>query len=365
MGIRYLLSSLTPLLLVFLIVSILSFSITFIASFSDAIDRMIVILGSGSILTQSEVDTKDLPEGSSVDYVKTGEGILYGENGESLVYLKGFDTGYFDGERGEKIKLYSDPDIKGNTIYISSSLSRLMDLDILDRMTLLLYEKDKDRTRPVLMTVKGIFDSGYAQLDKYLAYVDNSLLSGDGAYEVLLPAGCDIEGIQDALMEKGIWSESYREIYSALYTNVQSSIQILYIILAAVALLSAFFSSDVARVYVDRDKSDIAALLMLGLPGARVRMLYSKMTLIASSIASIAGIIVGIAISYATPALIRGLSRYNPSLFEYYITGFDITIPYSTLLVMFAMMLLFSFATLYLSLKRVGRDDLSSLVENE
>ena len=62
MGFKYLLSSITPLILVFLIVGILSFSLTFIISFSDAIDRMIVILGSGSISTYEEVPLSMLPD---------------------------------------------------------------------------------------------------------------------------------------------------------------------------------------------------------------------------------------------------------------------------------------------------------------
>ncbi|MBQ2259450.1 MAG: hypothetical protein II339_04205, partial [Spirochaetales bacterium] len=120
MGFKYLLSSITPLILVFLIVGVLSFSLTFIISFSDAIDRMIVILGSGSISTYEEVPLSMLPEGSSVDYVKTGEGILYSENGESLAYLKGFDEGYFDSERGSAMNLVEDASLNGNTLYVSA-----------------------------------------------------------------------------------------------------------------------------------------------------------------------------------------------------------------------------------------------------
>ncbi|MBO5770533.1 MAG: hypothetical protein J6R23_04715 [Spirochaetales bacterium] len=365
MGFKYLLSSITPLILVFLIVGVLSFSLTFIISFSDAIDRMIVILGSGSISTYEEVPLSMLPEGSSVDYVKTGEGILYSENGESLAYLKGFDEGYFDSERGSAMNLVEDASLNGNTLYVSASLSRSLSLEIGDRLTLLLYEEDKNRTRPLLMTIKGVFDSGYAQLDKYLAYVDNSVLSSSGSYEVLIPAGEDVDEVSNALIDNGIFASTYKENYSALYTNVQSSIQILYIILLAVALLSAFFSSDIARVYLDRDKMDIAALMMLGMEEKRIRLLYSKLTLISVLIASLAGTIAGIALSHMTPWMVGKIAEADPALLEYYITGFEIRVPYLMIGAMIVIMLLISYVTLHCSMKRIKSGNLASLVENE
>lgn len=365
MGVRYILSSFTPLLLVFLIVAILAFSITFIISFSDAIDRMIVLLGSGSLACYEEVPQDILPDGSSVDFAKSGEGILYGENGENLAYLKGFDPGYFDGERGLKLKLNADDSLGGNTLYISSSLSRSMDLSIGDRLTLLLYEEEKNRTRPVLMTVKGIFDSGYAQLDKYMAYVDNSLLDGDGIYEILLPLSEDVNAIQDNLYNQGYYTETYKDLYSALYSNVQSSIQILYIILASVALLSAFFSSDIAKVYLDRDRKDIAALLMLGMDEKRVQKLYAKLTSVSVLLSSLLGTAMGIALSFFTPDIIGAIAKRNPSLFEYYITGFEVRVPVLAIAAMIALMLIVSYLTQRISLRSIVRGNLASLVENE
>ena len=365
MGLKYILSSFTPLLLVFLIVAILAFSITFIISFSDAIDRMIVLLGSGSLSSSEEIQLDLLPQGSFIDYTKRGEGILYGENGENLAYLKGFDSGYFDGERGLKLKLEADDSLSGNTLYISSSLSRNMDLAIGDKLTLLLYEEEQNRTRPVLMTVKGIFDSGYAQLDKYMAYVDNSLLDGSGAYEILLPLSVDVDAVQKALLENGYYTETYKELYSALYSNVQSSIQILYIILASVALLSAFFSSDIAKVYLDRDRKDIAALLMLGMDEKRVQKLYAKLTSVSVLMSSILGTIMGIALSFITPDIISLIAKRNPTLFEYYITGFEVRIPALAIASMIALMLVVSYLSQRISLKNIIRGNLASLVENE
>ena len=102
-------------------------------------------------------------------------------------------------------------DLEGrNPIYISKTLALRLKLDFGDTMTLMLYETEKNRARPVLVTVKGIFDSGYAQLDRYLAYVDYSLIGGDGEWEIILGDNNETDKRAEELWAKGIWCETYR-----------------------------------------------------------------------------------------------------------------------------------------------------------
>ena len=56
MGVKWTLSSLLPALLIFLITAVLVFAMVFISSMTTAIDRMIIMLGSSSIVTGEEVD---------------------------------------------------------------------------------------------------------------------------------------------------------------------------------------------------------------------------------------------------------------------------------------------------------------------
>ena len=73
-----------------------------------------------------------------------------------------------------------------------------------DRMTLLLYEEESGRTRPVLLTIAGIFPSVYPQLDSNLLYIplETSGYDPDG-YEVLFPPGSDTEGTERKLGASG------------------------------------------------------------------------------------------------------------------------------------------------------------------
>ena len=354
-----------PSLIVFLIVLTLTFVMVFISSMTGAIDRMIVLLGCGSIETETIVDVSSY-DGAVIDEVKTGDGIIYAESGKSLVHLKGVDIPqYFSGERKEGMKLVLSDESYKNEIIISSSLASILELETGDQMTLLLYESEKGRARPVLMTVKGIYSSGYAQLDRYLGFVDISLLDGTSSYEILLKKGDDVNAVLKSLNADGINAVSYREKYSSLCTNVDQSIMILYVILIFVALLAAFFSADIAHIYTSRDRKDIASLRLMGISEKRIRVIYRKMTLSSVFISSFLGICGGLLLSLLSPSMISFVALKEPQLIENYITSFTLSIPFSSIIMMLIAMLLCSSLTLRIELRRTGNVELIKEIKGE
>ncbi|MBQ0070941.1 MAG: FtsX-like permease family protein [Spirochaetales bacterium] len=361
MGVSYTLSSLTPALLILLITTVLVFALVFISSMTEAIDRMIVVLGSGSLRTEEKVD-EDLFPGSRVFHVNTGEGILYTQDGESMVRLKGVEEGYFEGEIGERIRLKTEDMEVRNPIVLSRTLAESLHLLPGDKMTLLLYVPEENRTRPFLMTLTGIFDSGYAQIDRYMAYIDYSIIGGEGGYEVFLPKGMKAEKAQGALALQGIFSETYQELYSALYQNVRQSVMILYLILGAVAVLAAFFSTDIAHVYTTRDKKDIGTLRLLGYSDKEIRGIYSKLTLLSLSVAAFLGTVLGLLLGLFSPSLIQLVAAKEPEMVEYYISSFSLTIPWLVILLMLCSMVLCSWLSLSLSLRKMTEEDLSLVI---
>ena len=355
---RYVLSHYAPSLIVFLITMTLVFVMVFISSMTGAIERMIVLLGCGSFTTEEYIDVSEY-DGARIDEVKEGDGILYSSGGKSLVHLKGVDLEeYFSGERGEGMKLEKTDEEYRNGIIVSSTLASALSLSIGDRLTLLLYEKDEERARPVLMTVKGIYSSGYAQLDKYLAFVDISLTDSDSVYEILLESNTDVESVVESLWKEGIWAQSYREKYSSLCTNVDQSIMILYVILIFVALLAAFFSADIAHVYTSRDRRDIASLRLMGMRESEVRGIYRRMTLVSVSVSSLLGTVCGILLSLLSPSLIAFVAQREPEIVEYYISSFTLSVPVSSIILMLLLMILCSSLTLRIELYRTRSREL-------
>ena len=363
MGVKWTLSSLLPALLIFLITAVLVFAMVFISSMTTAIDRMIIMLGSSSIVTEEEVDVSSW-SGASINKTREGEGVVFTEEGKSIIRLKGVNESYLQGEREEALKIVRSGEEVKNAIIVSTTLARKLNLELGSSMTMMLYEKEKNRTRPILMTVTGIFDSGYAQLDRYLAYVDFSLLDGEEEWEILLDQKDDLEKRCQELEELGIYYKTYREKYSALYLNVRQSVSILYLILAFVALLAAFFSTDIVSVYLSRDRQDIAALRLLGMEEKRIRRIYLSLSLFAVAVSALGGTVLGLLLGLLSPSLIRIVASSNPGLVEYYISSFSVTVPTMELLLMVLAMVLLSALTLFISLSTSGRKELMAIVSD-
>ena len=363
MGVKWTLSSLLPALLIFLITAVLVFAMVFISSMTTAIDRMIIMLGSSSIVTGEEVDVSSW-SGASINKTREGEGVVFTEEGKSIIRLKGVNESYLQGEREEALKIVRSGEEVKNAIIVSTTLARKLNLELGSSMTMMLYEKEKNRTRPILMTVTGIFDSGYAQLDRYLAYVDFSLLDGEEEWEILLDQKDDLEKRCQELDGLGISYKTYREKYSALYLNVRQSVSILYLILAFVALLAAFFSTDIVSVYLSRDRQDIVALRLLGMEEKRIRRIYLSLSLFAVAISALGGTVLGLLLGLLSPSLIRIVASSNPGLVEYYISSFSVTVPTMELLLMVLAMVVLSAITLFISLSTSGRKELMAIVSD-
>lgn len=361
---RYILSAAMPLILIFVITSILIFSLTFIVSMSSSIDRMIQLIGSGTLQSSVSPEGIDFPKNTIVESVRTGEGIVNGENGKSIVYLKGVDNSYFQGERGKAIKSENIL-LSEREILLSTDLASDLSLEEGSRLTLLIYDSDKDRARPVLFTVKGIFDSGYSQLDRYLAFVPRETLTSSDSYEILLSKSENPYSVRESLLFQGYPTTTYRELYYSLYSNVQASIQILYFIFASVALLSAFFSIDIAHVYVSRDIKDIVGMRIMGVGKKRVIGIYLIITVSSLAVASILGALFGVLISFVSPYIVQWINSINDTLLDYYISGFSITVPYLRMLLVIFLMALTSFISVFISLSHLFKRDESLLVNSQ
>ncbi|MBO8436173.1 MAG: FtsX-like permease family protein [Spirochaetes bacterium] len=353
MGIRCKARTMLPLFVLFLITSTLTFAMTFITSMAAEIDRMIAVMGSGSIWCLSD-PSEALPDDAEVSPVAISSALAYSENSESAVVVKGVDEAYFSGYRKEELKLETFEGDCINPVTISSAMADELSLSAGDRFALLMWEKDKGRARPLLCTVSSIFRSVYPQLDSALVYVPLSLFGNADGYEVLLPRGEEPDALMRYLWNEGIVSETYKTLYPSLYSNVISSLSILFVILASVALLAAFFSSDAAEYYVDRDREEIQGMRLLGASRRMLRHVYFSMTLSLVAFIAVLGIACGLLLSFCSPFLLEAVADRESALLEYYATTFVIEVPYTALFVTFVLIVLVSALSIAFSLRRRG-----------
>ena len=349
---------LLPMLMILLISAVLVFALVFIQSVSGTIERMLTILGRGSVFVESQdmPDSSFLPEGVEVTPSRILEGLVYSGQGEGAAVIHAVGPGYFDGMHGRELGIVIlDEDVL-NPAVVSSSFADKLSVGIGDRMTLLLYEADKDRTRPLLLTVSGIFPSVYPQLDSSLVYIqlESSGYGADG-YEVLLPEGIDAESIEDELWRAGYSTRSYMDMYSSIYSNAVSSINALYLVFMAVALLAAYFASDAAYVYISRDRNDIEMLMMLGAPKALMRSVYLRITMAGACTAMAIGIALGLILGFLSPYAFSIIASFDPAILSYYVTSFSVRIPWSRIAFMIILMIVIAAISVEISLFRLIR----------
>ena len=349
---NYRVSALIPLLIIFLISAVLSFSMIFISSVSERIDRMLQLFGSGTIAAVAVPE--NLPEGTEVSLTCTSQALLYSADGTTAAAVKGVMDGYFDGYRSEELELSTIEGEFTNPSVISSALASALGLELGDRLTMMIMDTE-GRARPYLLTVRGIFASVYPQLDSHLIYVPLELVDGTNTWEILLAEGEDDASVLSAIRNEGIFARSYREIYSSAYRNIGTSLSVMHLVLAAVAVLAAYFSSDIAESYTSRDEKDIKALLMMGLPMKTLRAVYLRITMAAVSMAAIAGIVAGTLLSFFSPSLISMIASRNASLLAYYVTSLEVSIPFASLIVMLLLMLAVSAFSVFIFLRRMHR----------
>lgn len=361
LGPGYFLHSLVPGILIMLISLLLVFSLTFIRSMTSSLSSLMITLGSGHLKVSGILEER---EDEVHHVVQETSGLLFSESYNTALAVKIVDfPTYFDTGRREALRLEADiqEDVL-NPVLLSRQVAGKLGLDPGDRFSMLVYEEDKDRTRPLLCTLSGIFDSGYDELDLSLCYLSAENVSSPLYTEVLLKNEADLETRRVELEEEGHVVLSYRELYSTLYDNIEFSTSILYLVFTLLAILASFFSGNIAFEYTERDRKDIGSLLLLGLDGRSVRKIYFRITSTVVLISLLFGLILGLLLSLLIPKLLALVEFFDFSAAGAYLTSFKVSIPVCAIASMLLLLFLVSSLTLFFTLRSLEERDLKDIL---
>ncbi len=347
----WLLKSYLPSLLIFFITLVLVFALIFVSSMSKAIDRTLQLLGSGSAVSYSHVDSALLPFGTVVSEVESTGALVYSKNHNTLVNVKGIDSGYFTAEKEDVLKMNwceNDTTLKG--VVLSQLIASRLEVGLGDRVAMLLYDRSLDRTRPVYLFIEGIYSSGYNEFDESLVFTDIELVDGIVSYEIL--SSLPTDELLTLLEESGVEAISYKELYRSIYDNINLSVSMLNLIVVFVALLSGFFALSVSIEYVQRDKKDIAGMLLIGFSREDVLRSYIRITMSAVFAAVVLALLGGIGLSYLVQPVLSSLDVISFPALQNYVLSFEVSIPFGMLLLLVASTCLTSYLSLRFSLKK-------------
>ena len=233
------------------------------------------------------------------------------------------------------------------------------------RFTCLIYEEDKNRTRPVLLEVEKIFSSGYNEFDEAIMYAPFSLLSSEVKQEIILEDESLLDSAVEELAEKGIASYSYKEIYSSIYSNVSFSSSVLLVILTLLSALSAFYSFFITQRVLDSSKKDIALLFLSGMSKKKIRGLYLKIIMIELSISAASALLLALVFSFFIQPLLAFISSFDIAALDNYLMSFDIVYPVLDFSIIISSFLLVSFITIMITIKTYSRLDIQEMIKCE
>ena len=346
------------ILLITLSLSALVFALIFVTSMSDAIANKYALINSGHLL----VHDRSFPSRDSYDsyLVGTTYGLIYSKDTTELVFLKGVEEHYLEGKRKDELTILEESGESTTLmkVMISKTLARTLNAHTGENLALMIGTEEK--ARPTLVRIGAIYDSGYKELDEILVFTDLSSLVRLGResvsfhHEVLVEMH-RIEEVRDRLTHEGYRVSTWSEEAPQIASNLVTSKEVTFIIISIIGLLLGYATSELARQMVEDDKRQITLLLLLG---ARKKMLaysYLLSVLIVTIIALILGISGGILLSYGVPKVLPLIEKRSFTILSFYLLRFSIAVPIKRILILGALVIFSSTATVFFSLRRALR----------
>jgi lipoprotein-releasing system permease protein len=282
------------------------------------------------------------------------------------VSIKGVETSYFNEQRLAQItfetKELEESNLKG--IAISRYTANKLNVKIGDRVALMIVPDTSNAVpRPVLVRVEAIFHSGYDQLDQMLSYVDISyaetLFTSTSARTCEIIAQTDymerltevISSINTPMNNVSTWDQHNLSVY----TNFITSKQMILIILLLVVVVAAFYTSSVAQQMIQDDIKPISTAKLIGMSDSMVRKSVFLSVCLVTFVGMILGVILGIAIGYSLGPALSKLSNIGLESLSFYLLDFDVHIPWASVLVLSAFLLVLSNVAVWLTLRKTRR----------
>ncbi|MCR4676495.1 MAG: FtsX-like permease family protein [Sphaerochaetaceae bacterium] len=351
-------------ILIALVTSPLVFALIFSESMMNGITEKYICLSDGHI--QTSQSTENIPEEMiySSDKVLSANVLIYSSTETSPLYVKGVEKSYFNERRNSQMHILEErKEGEGSSnlggITISRYTAQKLGVSVGDKVALMIVPEDTSKTiRPVLAVVDKIFYTGYDTLDKLLSYVDYSYAEkvfGSSSFcnEILVNPSYaerlnEVVSYLDNPQLASLWTSKN----SSIYQNFISSRQMIIIILLLVVFVAAFYTASVANQIVEEDMKRIAISKLIGASDRQVRSSVFISVYIVTISGIICGCILGLLLSFNMGPILSALSKAGIESLSFYLLDFDIVVPYTTVMLLMAALLVISFISVKLTLRR-------------
>jgi len=264
-------------------------------------------------------------------FSNSGEAIVINKNYTKGLVLRGYsERDFLKLEITKNKKLVGTPEsLVNNNISIGKELSFTLNLKIGDKLTIMspagietiIGSLPKQKT----FIVNSIFDSGLADFDKNIAFINLKTLEKffdydkkDRNLEIYLKYPSKIEPIklkiQKIFMDDIVYTWS--DMNSSLFSALKVERNVMFIILSLIIIVAAFNIISGLTILVKNKTREIAILKSIGVLNKSITKIFFLIGVIIGTSATIFGIFLGVMFSLYVENLREFLSNtFNISLF--------------------------------------------------
>ena len=314
-------------------------------------------------------------------FTNSGEAIIIKSDTSKGIVLRGYNSSDFSKLEiiNNKTFIGDKNDLSKNFISIGKELSFDLNLKIGDDITLMsssgvetiIGSLPKQKT----FTVKSLFESGLADFDKNIAFINLETLEeffalkkADRNLEIFLKNPQKIESqkniIQNIFPHEFIYS--WADLNKSLFSALKVERNVMFIILSLIIIVAAFNIISGLTILVKNKTREIAILKSIGVLNKSIVKIFFLVGIIIGSSATIFGIVLGVTFSMYVENIRKFLSTlFNISLFPeeiYFLSTMPSEINLSSIIIIsFCSILTTIIVSIFPALKAAKLDPIKAL----
>ena len=314
-------------------------------------------------------------------FTNSGEAIIIKSDTSKGIVLRGYNNSDFSKLEiiNNKTFIGDKNDLSKNFISIGKELSFDLNLKIGDNITLMsssgvetiIGSLPKQKT----FTVKSLFESGLADFDKNIAFINLETLeeffdlkNADRDLEIFLKNPQKIENqkkiVQNIFPNEFIYS--WADLNKSLFSALKVERNVMFIILSLIIIVAAFNIISGLTILVKNKTREIAILKSIGVLNKSIVKIFFLVGIIIGSSATIFGIVLGVTFSIYVENIRKFLSTlFNISLFPeeiYFLSTMPSEINVSSIIIIsFCSILTTIIVSIFPALKAAKLDPIKAL----
>lgn len=259
-----------------------------------------------------------------------------------------------------------------NHLIIGKQLARNNQLNVGDPVEILFIREEKIQGKKITFDTQsaiigGIFDTGIDEFDSNVAYCSLSFLEKIYPNIIIEQINCalgphadETKIIQRLRNRLGLDVYSWKDLYPSLVASLKLEKYVSFFILALVLLVASMNILSLLFMHITQKRPIIALLQALGMPIHSINKLFFIMGITISSVASSAGLLAAIVVSWLLQAY-----PFITLPDAYYVTHLPIAMNWHIITIVFCTVMILSSCAVWLPIQRIRSINISNVLRFE